>query len=199
MTAARGWPPVRARRGRVWLAAAGVFAATLMLGTAITVSYSLATGFDRAAERGDLPDIVVRFSAERQGRVDSRLRALPNLAARSYRFEAKDIRIQGNFHERRRTAVEVDGPGRRGYAIVDGRDVGSRPDEVVMERGLARAWGLSPGDPVAVGQLGTLRLVGIAVAPDDVSYPLISRPRVWVSRFGLSAPTGAEAPYRSGT
>src|SRR4051794_1792414 len=168
-----------------------------MLGTAITVSYSLATGFDRAAERGDLPDIVVRFSPEREGRVDARLRTLPNLRARSYRFEAKDIPIQGNFHERRRTAVEVVGPGRPGYAIVDGRDVGARRGEVVMERGLARAWDLSPGDQVAVGQLGTLRLVGIAVAPDDVSYPLISRPRVWVSRSGLALPSGSDAPVNS--
>lgn len=192
----RSWPPLRTRRGRAWLAAAGVFAATLMLGTAVTVSYSLATGFDRAAKRGDLPDIVVRFSPERESRIDARLRDLPNLAARSYRFEAQDIPVAANFHERRRTAVEVAGPGRRGYAVVSGRDVGRRPGEVVMERGLARAWGLHPGSAVSVGRLGTMRLVGIAVAPDDVSYPLISRPRLWISRAGLAFPPG-DVPVNS--
>ena len=59
---------LRARRGRTVLAALGVLAASLVVGTATTVGYSLATGFDRAADRADLPDVLARFDrAERAG------------------------------------------------------------------------------------------------------------------------------------
>ena len=92
MSVARGaLAVVRARPGRALLAAAGVFAAAALLGTAVTVSFALATGFDRAADRAGLPDVVVRFGDERLGEVDRRLQALPNLEARSYRLEAKDV------------------------------------------------------------------------------------------------------------
>ena len=46
---------LRARRGRTLLAALGVLAASLVVGTATTVGYSLATGFDRAADRPTCP------------------------------------------------------------------------------------------------------------------------------------------------
>lgn len=81
---------LRARRSRTVLAAVGVLAASLVVGTATTVGYSLATGFDRAAERADLPDIFARFARERPDEIDARVAALPNLAARSYRNEALD-------------------------------------------------------------------------------------------------------------
>ena len=41
--------------------------------------------------------------------------------------------------------------GRRGYAIVAGRDLSARPGEVVVEHGLAREWDLRPGDRLVVG------------------------------------------------
>ena len=184
---------VRARPARAALAAAGVFAAGALLGTAITVAFGLSTGFGRAAERADLADVVVRFAPERLGEVDRRIRALPNLEARSYRLEARDIPVRAGGEERRRTAIEIPGPGRRGYAVASGRDLSGRPGEAVMERGLARAWGLGPGDEVEVGRLD-LRLVGTVVAPDDVAFPLISRPRVWVPPAGLRLPGGDAAP-----
>ena len=61
---------LRARRGRTILAAVGVLAASLVVGTATTVGYSLATGFDRAADRADLPDIIARFGGEEMRDID---------------------------------------------------------------------------------------------------------------------------------
>ena len=52
---------------RTLLAALGVLAAALVVGTATTVGYSLATGFDRSADRADLPDVIARFSRDDAG------------------------------------------------------------------------------------------------------------------------------------
>jgi ABC-type lipoprotein release transport system permease subunit len=195
--AARGaLSAVRARPARTLLAAAGVFAAAALLGTSVTVAFALSTGFGRAAERADLPDVVVRFGGEPLADVDRRIRALPNLEARSYRLEARDVPIASRAERRRRTAVEIVGRGRRGYAVVDGHDLSGSFGEVVMERGLARAWSLHPGDRVRVGRL-RLRLAGIVVSPDDVAYPLVSRPRVWIPSAGLRLPDGAGAPVNT--
>src|SRR5215208_7075641 len=71
-------------------AAGGAVAAT-MLGTAVTVSWSLRTGFDRSAEAADLPDIVARFDREPEAQVAERLRALPNVAATSLRAEITHV------------------------------------------------------------------------------------------------------------
>ncbi|HEX2085725.1 MAG TPA: hypothetical protein VHF89_08590, partial [Solirubrobacteraceae bacterium] len=65
------------------VAAAGVVAASLVVGTSATVGYGLATGFDRAADQADLPNVIARFDDEARDRVDARVRALPNLADRS--------------------------------------------------------------------------------------------------------------------
>ena len=115
---------VRARRGRALLAAAGVAAAALMAGTAITVSYGLGTGFDRAAERAGLPDAIVRFDPRAVDEVDERVRALPNLRARSYRYEALDFAISAHGHATSKGALEVVLGRPRGYAVVAGRDLG---------------------------------------------------------------------------
>ena len=79
---------LRARRGRTLLAALGVLAASLVVGTATTVGYSLATGFDRSAEQSDLPDVIARFTGA-HGCATS-IRASPRCRiceARSYRNE----------------------------------------------------------------------------------------------------------------
>src|SRR5438045_7502858 len=91
-----GWvrADLGARRGRALLAALGVAAAALMAGTAITVSYGLGTGFDRAARQADLPDVIARFDPRAIGDVDRRVRELPKLRARSYRYEAIGFRIE---------------------------------------------------------------------------------------------------------
>jgi hypothetical protein len=130
---------VRAGGRRSLLAAAGVALAATMLGTAVTVSWSLRTGFDRSAEAADLPDIVARFDREPEAQVAERLRALPNVAATSLRAEITHVPIAAGTGSTPRGVVQVVGSGRRGYAIVDGRDVRGA-DDVVVERGVARAW-----------------------------------------------------------
>ena len=82
---------LRARRSRTLLSALGIVAAALVVGTATTVGFSLATGFDRSADRADLPDIIARFSNEDEAKVDAHVRVLPNLAARSYRAERLNV------------------------------------------------------------------------------------------------------------
>jgi ABC-type antimicrobial peptide transport system permease subunit len=175
------WAGLRARRGRTALGAAGIVAAAIVVGTATTVAYGLTTGFDRAAREAGLPDVIARFDPEPRGTLDDRVEALPNLRARSYRFEATrvDLRASGRSTPQGVVHVVLDG-GPSGYAVVGGRDLSPRPSEVVIERGLAREWGLEPGDPLVVGELGTLRVAGVAVAPDNVAFPLSSTARVYV-------------------
>ena len=183
---------LRARRGRTLLAAIGVLAASLVVGTATTVGYSLATGFDRAADEADLPDVLARFTRDERELVDSRVSALPNLQARSYRRERLNQLLRAGSQRTRKGAVTALLGGRRGYLIVDGRDL--RDDEigdVVIERGLAREWDLQVGDTLDVGDpnsnrdreiyFGPLRIVGVAVSPDNVAYPLASAARVFVT------------------
>ena len=124
-----------------------MLAASLVVGTATTVGYSLATGFDRAAERADLPDIIARFSREPMDEIDPRVSALPNLEARSYRHEALDHPLRFGSKTTRKGAIITMLGGRRGYAIVEGRDLrDGTTGEVVVERGLAREWGVHVGD-----------------------------------------------------
>jgi hypothetical protein len=168
------------RRSR--LAFAGVLLAAAMAGAAVTVAYGLATGFDRAARQADLPDVIVRFRDESRAEMDAIVRALPNVADRAYRLEINDVGLGSRGGASQKGAVAlVDGP-RRGYAIVSGRDVDGRPNEAVVERGVANAWHVGVGDEIQVGRLGSLRVAGIAVAPDNVAFPLASAPRVYVAR-----------------
>ena len=171
---------VRAGGRRSLLAGAGVLLAATMLGTAVTVSWSLATGFDRSAKAADLPDVIARFDRERVGEIDEKLRALPNVEATSYRTEITRVRLSGGTGSTRRGVVQVVGPGRRGYAIVEGRDARG-DDDVVVERGVARAWHLSVGDTLSFGRFGTARVSGIAVSPDNVAFPLATTARVYVA------------------
>ena len=76
---------VRAGGRRSLLAGAGVLLAATMLGTAVTVSWSLATGFDRSVKAADLPDVIARFDRERVGEIEEdspRRRAEPLGAGR---------------------------------------------------------------------------------------------------------------------
>ncbi len=181
---------VRAGGRRSLLAAAGVALAATMLGTAVTVSWSLATGFDRSARAADLPDVIARFDRENLDEIRTRLTALPNVAAASYRTEFTHVPIAAGTGSTRRGVVQVVGEGRRGYAIVDGHDVRDDAD-VVVERGVAREWHVSVGDRVSFGRFGGGRVAGIAVSPDNVAYPLATTARVYVAgrpggRFGVN-------------
>ena len=181
---------LRARRGRTLLAAAGVLAASLVVGTGATVGYGLATGFERAADQAGLPDVIARFDPEPRATLDERVRALPNLAARSYRFERTNVGLwSDDGQHNHRGAMHVVMGGRRGYLVVDGRDLSGRPDEVVIERGLAREWSLEVGDGLAVGRPSDRSVVvGISVSPDNVAYPLARAARVYVPDQGAERP-----------
>ena len=117
---------MRARPGRR-LAALGIVAAGAMLGTATTLSYGLATGWERAAQRADLPDVIVRFDPDDRER-DRGAGAAPAqprgalLPARAQR--PSDLR-GGRAIPSASTHIVRD--GRRGYAIVEGRDARAVP------------------------------------------------------------------------
>ena len=157
-----------------------------MAGAAVTVAFGLSTGFDRAAARADLPDVLVRFRPEARAEVDGVLRRLPDLDRTAYRLEVDGVGIEGNGEHAGNGAlglVEPPAPGRRpGYAIVAGHDLTTRGGEVVVERGLAREWGVRVGQDLDVGRPGPLRIAGIAVSPDNVAYPLAAVPHVYVSK-----------------
>jgi len=79
--------------------------------------------------------------------------------------------------------VQLIAPGRRGYAIVAGHDLRG-PGEAVVERGVARRWHIRVGEPIDVGR-GSLRVVGVAVSPDNVAFPLAKGPRIYASPTSL--------------
>jgi ABC-type antimicrobial peptide transport system permease subunit len=190
---------IHSRPARTALAAVGIAAAGAMAGAALTVSVALTTGFDRAADRADLPDVIARFNDRSPSVVDRRVRALPNLAARSLRLEITGVHLSGRGRRTGKGSLEVLVTGRRrGYAVVQGRDVSDRRGgEVVVERGLADQFGLRVGDKLHIGQV-TTRVVGIAVGPDNVAFPLARTARVYVPggplvrRFGPAPVNVAE-------
>ena len=169
---------LRTRPGRALLAAGGIFAAAAMLGAGTTVAYSLATGFDRAADAADLADVVARFEPLSLSSVQARTHALPNVESVSFRLELAGTHI--HIGERWNGHAKLQGvrDGRRGYAIVAGRDLSGAPLEIVVERGLAREWGLGPGSFLEAG-LTVFRVVGVAVTPDTVAFPLANGPRLY--------------------
>jgi hypothetical protein len=126
--------------------------------------------------------VIVRFSDNSRAEMDAIVRALPNVADRAYRLEITGVGIGSRGGSSQKGSVALVDGSRRGYAIVAGRDVDGRPNEAVIERGVANAWHVKVGDGIDVGSLGALRVAGIAVAPDNVAFPLASAPRVYVSR-----------------
>src|SRR5215208_1268114 len=170
---------VRARPGRALLGAGGVAAASTMLGAAITVALSLGGGFERAASRANLADVVARFDSAPAAVVRSRAAALPNVRALAVRYVAEDAELQVPGHHRYDAVLEGVNPGARGYAVVAGRDL-RRPREALVERGVSRSWGIHPGASIIVGG-SSVRVVGVAVEPDNVAFPLVGTPRVYVA------------------
>ncbi|HWF53308.1 MAG TPA: FtsX-like permease family protein [Solirubrobacteraceae bacterium] len=182
---------MRSRRRRALLTAIGIALAAAMLSTAIVIADGLGDGFSRAVRAADLPDVIVRFQPQSLDRVASRIRALADIAAFSTRQEFTNVGIGANGHRSRQASVEVVDPGRRGYAIVAGRDLSSRYGEVVVERGVAQAWGIRLGGTLYIRGVGPQRVVGFAEAPDDVGYPL-GVPRIYVSERAIEARFGPE-------
>ncbi len=183
------------RGGRRGLAALGIAAAAAMAATAVTVGYGLRTGFDRSATRSHLPDVVARFGSRDLEDVDRRARALPNVATRAYRAEFTDVPLAAGAHSTPKGTAEVLERGPHAYAIVAGRDVADRADEVVIERGLADAWDLRPGSTLFI-EREPVRVVGVAVSPETVAFPLVSSPRFYASGPALERELG-RGPFRT--
>jgi ABC-type lipoprotein release transport system permease subunit len=189
---------LRRHRGQWLLTWAGVAAVSAMIGAAVTAGDGLRNGFDRAAARSDLPDVIATFDERDLADVRERVRALPNLVAASFRLRERRVEVSNGG--RRLTSGQLEGvrPGRRGYAVVAGRDLTGAAGEAVIERGLAREWHIGPGDRITIDTLSGPRaasVVGVAVSPDNVAYPLASEARIWMPyaavRHGF-APSGAE-------
>ncbi len=186
---------LRRRRGRVALSAVGIALGAAMLATATVVGFGLRTGFRRSARAAGLPDIIARFDTQPLGVLAPRIRALPDLAAYSFRLELTNVPLQGGGHRSRQGVIEVMGTGRRGYGLLAGREPPARSLEAVVEQGVARAWGLHVGSRISAGGLESVRVSGIAQSPDNVAYPLAA-PRIYLFRQALDARFGAEADPR---
>ena len=172
---------LRAGGRRTVLSAVGLLLAGMMAGAALVVAYSLGTGFDRAVERSDLPDVVARFDDQPRERIDALVRALPNVEDRSYRLERGRVPVSANGRSSDRGSLQlVDASARRGYLVVEGEDLRAGQPGMLVERGLADAWDLELGDRVDLFDPGNGRpITGIAVAPDNVAFPLAAAPRVY--------------------
>ena len=138
--AARG-RPARARepRGRVALAFLGILAAALVVGTSLTAAVSLSGGFDRAADRADLPDLIVRFDERARARTSrsasARCRTSRPRATGPRSPASGSATARGGEHVHN-GAIHIVEPGRRGYAIVDGPRRARRP----TRSSSSRAW-----------------------------------------------------------
>src|SRR5207253_8903418 len=142
---------VRAHPGRSLLAACGIVAASAMLGAALTVATALGGGFDRAASRANLADVIARFDNAPGGVVRDRASSLPNVRALAQRYISTNVELRAPGHDTFNATLEGIVPGPRGYAVVQGRDLGRAPGEALVERGLARAWRIHVGSPIVVG------------------------------------------------
>ena len=183
---------LRVRRGRVLLAAGGIAAAAAMLGAAVTAAYGLGTGFDRTAERARLPDILATFAPLPRSQVASAVSSLANVRASSYRLQVgRQYVAAGRHTDYDATVIGLTRDGPRGYALVGGHDL-LRPGDVVVEQGLAREWDLRPGQALEVGG-ERFRVAGIAIAPDNVAFPLAHGPRLWTAYREAARVTGMPA------
>lgn len=172
----------RVRRGRQALAVVGIIAAAAMLGASVTVADSLHGGFTRTAHRADLPDVLATFAPLQRRRVSDAVSTLANIRSASYVLEQPGVHLSAGDNYTGHAKLIGVGDGRHGYAIVAGHDV-ERTGQAVIEAGLARSWHLRVGDRIGVenAQSDELRVVGIAVPPDTVAFPLTNGPRIYVS------------------
>ena len=176
---------MQARRGRTLLAAAGIIAAAAMVGAGVTVAYGLGTGFERTANKAHLPDVLAIFNTVPRSKVERVTGALPNIRAASLRLQSSGEHVRvGARVERHATVIGVP-TGLQGYAVVAGHALTGRRDEAVVEVGLARAWNLRVGEELRVedfrGGSDRWRIVGFALSPDTVAYPLAKGPRIYTN------------------
>jgi ABC-type antimicrobial peptide transport system permease subunit len=175
---------LRLRRRRAVLTGLGIALAAAMLAAALVVGDGLGGGFGRAAKAAHLADVIVRFNPEPADDVAQRISELPDLKSFSLRQEVTNVELDANGHDTTSAVAELIGKGPRGYAIVGGHDLSSKPGEVVVDRGFGVAWGLRLGQRLAVSGLPPQRIVGFAEEPDNVAYPLAA-PEFYLSQAAL--------------
>ena len=98
---------LRAGGRRSILSGVGIFLAAAMAGVAVTVSVGLGTGFDRAADAADLPDVIARFDGQPRDRIDELVSALPNVRDRAYRIERNGVDLSANGRSTDRGALNL--------------------------------------------------------------------------------------------
>ncbi len=191
---AYAWARARAHRGRQVLALCGVVAAAAMVGASVTIAATLNGGFDRTAQRAGLPDVLATFSPLERARVAHVVSRLANISSATYVLQQTGVHVYrsdsnargfGSFAPGDYTnhgKLFGAGPGRHGYVLVAGHDI-NRRGQAVVEAGFAHAWNLHVGDRLEVQyERGErLRIVGIAVPPDTVAFPLTNGPRIYTS------------------
>ncbi len=163
------------------LALVGVVAAATMVGASVTIAATLNGGFDRTANRAGLPDVLATFSPLPRAQVAHVVSQLANVRGASYVLQhaGADLSANGNYTDHGK--LYGVSRGRHGYVIVAGHDIDG-PGQAVIEAGLARAWKLQIGQRIEVQYAASgqaLRIVGIAVPPDIVAFPLTKGPRVY--------------------
>src|SRR5947208_7841231 len=89
---------LRVHPGRALLSAGGIVVISAMLGAAVTVAVSLAGGFDRAAARAGLPDVIARFDGAPAAVVAERGRSLPNVRSVATRYTAYGVDLRAPEH-----------------------------------------------------------------------------------------------------
>jgi ABC-type antimicrobial peptide transport system permease subunit len=170
------------------VAAFGLFVAGAILGGAITTRGALADGFERAQHAAGSADVVARFDPVERGAVEQRVASLANVARSSERLSVRPVELGVLLapHHARSGTAEVDGLVDRradGFFVVAGHGLTGAAGEVLVDRGLADAWHLRVGMPLRLRSRRDYwygRIAGIVVEPDDVAYPLASRPRVYL-------------------
>jgi ABC-type lipoprotein release transport system permease subunit len=182
--AARALAALRARPTATVVTALGLFFAGAILGSAVTTRDALGGGLGRAQRAAGTPDVVAQFAPTDAGALRRRIAGVANIRASSLRIVARPVGIAAAG---RSGTAEADGLIGDwlgdGILIVAGRGLTGRRGEVVVERGLFRSWHLRLGQRLVVdSRRGPLRVavVGVSVEPDDVAFPLASRPRIYL-------------------
>ncbi len=197
---AYAWARARAHRGRQVIALLGVVAAAAMVGASVTIAATLNGGFDRTANRAGLPDVLATFSPLPRAQVAHVVSELANVGGASYVLQHGGVNLFAGDNYTDHGKLFGVNPGRNGYAIVAGHDIDG-PGQAVVEEGLARAWQLHLGQRIGVeydGRQEFLRIVGLAVPPDTVAFPLTKGPRVYTGYEDARRIEGVPPGYVSG-
>ena len=180
---------LRVARGRTVLAALGIFAASLVVGTAATVGYGLVDRLRprRAPGRPAGRDRPLRPRGPR-ARVDERVRALPNLAARSYRHEEKNVEParERPRHAQGRAAHRASAGGAATRSPAGATCAG--PTRWWSSAGWRASGGSRRATAWRVFGGWEVRVVGVAIEPDNVAFPLTVTPRVYTSEASWDHP-----------